>query len=167
MKDLEKEFPDEVEVTAFVATVAPLLAVAMGLRNQDISDKQFYAKAKKIKKQIQKAMTSSAQHFGIIKIQNIFTDKADRLYHWADDRRVPADNNRAERDLRPTVIARKVSFGSYSDAGAKTRGILMTTLLTMKKNCPDVAGQLKLILDEIAQTANTNPTPLITNLLPP
>ena len=167
VKDLEKEFPDDAEIRAFVATVAPLLAVAMGLRNQAISDKQFYAKAKRIKKRIQKAMTSSAQHFGIIKIQNIFSDKADRLYHWADDRRVPADNNRAERDLRPTVIARKVSFGSYSDGGAKTRGILMTTLLTMKKNCTDVEKQLKLILDEIAQRPNTNPTPLITNLLPP
>jgi hypothetical protein len=30
---------------------------------------------------------------------------------------VAAENNLAERDLRPTVIALKVSFGSQSDAG--------------------------------------------------
>ena len=36
---------------------------------------------------------------------------AHRLYHWADDRNVPADNNLAEQDLRPLVIARKISFG--------------------------------------------------------
>jgi len=47
---------------------------------------------------------------------------------------VPADNNRAERELRPLVIARKVSFGSQSDAGAQTREILMTVLHTLKKN---------------------------------
>jgi hypothetical protein len=26
------------------------------------------------------------------------------MYHWAADCRVPADNNLAERDLRPTVL---------------------------------------------------------------
>lgn len=42
---------------------------------------------------------------------------------------MPAENNLAERELRPLVIARKVSFGSQSDAGARTREILMTTSL--------------------------------------
>jgi len=41
---------------------------------------------------------------------------------------IPAENNRAERALRPLVIARKVSFGSQSEAGAGTREILMTVL---------------------------------------
>jgi hypothetical protein len=35
-----------------------------------------------------------------------------------------ADNNHAERELRPAVIARKVSFGPQSDA-AKSRETLM------------------------------------------
>jgi transposase len=34
---------------------------------------------------------------------------------------VPADNNLAERSLRPLVIARKISGGTRSDAGTKTR----------------------------------------------
>jgi hypothetical protein len=39
----------------------------------------------------------------------------------------------AERDLHPTVIARKVSFGSSSDAGSKTRSVLMSVLHTLNK----------------------------------
>ena len=39
-----------------------------------------------------------------------------------------ASRVRSERELRPLVIARKVSFGSQSEAGARTREILMTTL---------------------------------------
>ncbi|MBI3941357.1 MAG: transposase, partial [Acidobacteria bacterium] len=39
-------------------------------------------------------------------------------------------DNRCERELRPTVIARKVSFGSQSEAGAKTREIMMSLLHT-------------------------------------
>jgi hypothetical protein len=53
-----------------------------------------------------------AQHLGSSRIQAISRTNADRLYHWAEDRRVPAEDDPAERDLRPRVIARKVSFGS-------------------------------------------------------
>ncbi|MDI6755023.1 MAG: transposase [Thermodesulfobacteriota bacterium] len=31
-----------------------------------------------------------------------------------EDRQIPADNNLAERDLRPTVIARKVRPAAFS-----------------------------------------------------
>jgi hypothetical protein len=49
------------------------------------------------------------------------------------------------------VIARKVSFGSQADAGAKTREILMTTLLTLKKRkAGEVYLNLKAALDQLA-----------------
>ncbi len=117
LQELEKEFPDSPEVKTFVSTLAPLLGLAMKLRTQPISDAQFYAKAADGKAQILDAVNSPARHFGIQRIQNIFGENNTRMYHWAHDRRVPADSNLAERDLRPTVIARKTSFGSQSDAG--------------------------------------------------
>jgi transposase len=43
---------------------------------------------------------------------------------------VPADNNLAERSLRPLVIMRKISGGSRSDEGSKTRLTLATLLGT-------------------------------------
>lgn len=72
------------------------------------------------------------------------------MYQWASDRRVQADNNRAERELRPTVIARKVSFGSQSEAGAKTRETLMSVLQTLKKRVKDPIQKFKRTLDELA-----------------
>jgi len=76
-----------------------------------------------------------------------------RLYHWVQNRRVPPDNNLAERDLRPTVIARKVSFGSSSDAGSKTRSVLMSVLYTLNKRRGDQSLEsiFKNLLDEIAK----------------
>jgi hypothetical protein len=56
--------------------------------------------------------------------QDFFVEKQERLYNWVSDRRVACENNRAERELRPTVIARKVSFGSQAEEGAKTRARL-------------------------------------------
>ena len=110
VQDLEQEFPDKEEIKTFVQTTAPLLAEAMNLRSLPINDDEFYRRAAKTKEEIIKIMNSEANHFGIQHIQNIFRENSHRLYHWADNREVPADNNFAERELRPVVLARKVSL---------------------------------------------------------
>jgi transposase len=132
VQNLEQEFPDNDEIKKFVQQVAPLLAEAMNLRSLPINDDEFYRRAANTKEAIIKIMNSQANHFGIQRIQNIFRENSHRLYHWANNRAVPADNNFAERELRPLVLARKVSFGSHSDAGAKTRETLMTVLKTLQ-----------------------------------
>jgi transposase len=158
---LEKEFSEDSEVKVFVDVMAPLLASAIKLRNQPISDEEFSAQAKIVKSKLIAAVGRPANHLGIRRIQDIFREQEHRMYHWAVDRRVPADNNLAERDLRPTVVARKVSFGSQSDAGAETRGILMTTLYTLRKRGFDVTDHLKTVLDKLADDINQDPFPLL------
>jgi len=167
VQDLEKEFPDSAEVKAFVSVMAPLLSTAMSLRHQLIKDPQYYARANEIKTQITTVVQTPAAHLGIRRIQDIFHENAHRLYHWVDDRRVPAENNLAERDLRPTVIARKVSFGSASDAGAHTRGVLMTVLHSLKKRNIDAAKHLKTVLDQLAKNIHQDPFPLLFPDTPP
>jgi transposase len=141
VEDLEKEFPDESEISSFVAVVRPQLALAMGLRGQPISDDEFYRRAAALREEIKATMAQPAKHLAIRRIQDIFCQNEQRMYLWADDRAIPADNNLAERDLRPSVIARKVSFGSITDAGAKVRSTLTTVAATIKKRGGDVGGQ--------------------------
>ena len=168
VQDAEKEFPESAEIKAFVSTVAPLLAMAMGLRSQAISDDEFYKKIAGVETELKSAMQSPAQHLAIRRIQEIFTDNSKRLYHWARDRSIPADNNLAERDLRPTVIARKTSFGSQSETGAKTRGTLMTVFHTLKKRGSHPAAVFKTALDELARDPTKDPFQLLFSApLPP
>jgi len=162
VEEMGKEFSEVDEVKTFVGTLAPLLAQAMHLRSLPITDAQFYEQAEKIKSQIREIVHAPAQHLAIRRMQELFHDNEGRLYHWAKDRRVPADNNLAERDLRPTVIARKVSFGSQSDTGAQSRGVLMTTLHTLKKQSKiDVTSTLKTILDQLSKDPSLDPYPLL------
>lgn len=161
IQDAEKEFPDAPEVRSFVATVAPLLALAIGLRAQPLSNDDFEHKAAEVKAQLKKAMEAPAEHLAIRHLQDIFTENEARLYHWARDRLIPADNNLAERDLRPTVIARKTSFGSQSDAGARTRGILMTILHTLKKQGGNPSPRFKAALDALARDPTQDPFNLL------
>jgi len=160
VQDLEKEFPDTPEVCAFVAALAPLLAAAMALRNLPGTARQFRRQARLLRCQILRVIAARARHPGIQKIQTLFREHTARLYHWARDRQIPADNNLAERDLRPLVIARKVSFGSQSVAGAQTRETLMTILFSLRKQAPNVAARFKQALDRLAQNPAQNPYPL-------
>ena len=161
VKDLEKDFLENAEIKSFVEALAPQLANAISLRTLDITDKQFKKQAAKIKDAIIEITNRQAKHPAIWKIQDIFREKADRLYHWADDRTVPADNNLAERELRPLVIARKISFGSQSVAGAATRETLMTVLHTLRKRTPDVTAAFKSALDKFAEQPDCDPTELL------
>ncbi len=154
LKDLEKDFPENAEIKSFVEALAPQLAGAISLRTLDITDRQFKRQASKIKNEIISITNSQAKHPAIQKIQDIFREKAGRLYHWAKNRDTPADNNLAERELRPLVIVRKISFGSQSDAGARTREILMTVLHTLKKKTSDVTIAFKSSLDKRAEQAD-------------
>ena len=137
LSDIKAEFANQPEVTSFYNAVAPLLKDAMRLRSLPITDKQFYRRAKKCKSAIMSSMTKPANHLAIKSFQQIFIENAHRLYHWADDRAVPADNNFAERTLRPLVIARKISFGSQSQNGALTRSRIMSVLLTIHNRFPN------------------------------
>jgi hypothetical protein len=99
-------------------------------------------------------------------IQGIFREHEARLYHWARDREIPAENNLAERDLRPTVVARKVSFGSQSKQGSQTRGVLASVTATLRKRGLDIAEQLKSTLDALAQDISLDPYPLLFPIAP-
>jgi len=161
VQDLQKDFPDQPEVGAFVSALAPLLAAAMGLRGQGLSCRKFLMQAAALKRRIIAVVNRSAKHPAIQKMQDVFRRHKDRMYHWARDPAIPAENNLAERELRPLVVARKVSFGSQSDRGAATRGTLMTVLHTLRKRVPDPAAALKAALDQLAQAPEADPFPLL------
>ena len=161
VQDLGKEFPEEVEVSRFVASFAPLLAEAMQLRAQGLPAAQFGQQALELKVEIKSLVYSPAQHPGIQRIQNIFREQKARLYHWAKNPAIPADNNRAERELRPLVIARKISFGSQSEQGAQTREILMTVLHTLRKRTDNVFDVFHRCLDALAENQKRDPYRLL------
>lgn len=157
LQDLEKEFPDQPEVRAFVQAVAPLLAAAMGLRGLGLPLQQFRKQAAQLRRKIKAAMNASAQHPGVRNYQDLFRQNAKRLYHWSNNPAVPADNNLAERELRPLVVARKISFGSQSQNGAHTREVMMTVLHTLRKHSNDPAHTFRAALDQLALKPNADP----------
>lgn len=70
-----------------------------------------------------------------------------RVLRFLGEEGVPATNNQAERDLRPAVIARKVSRCSKNERGARVFESFTSVLQTLRKTNPLglVASFVKLI----------------------
>jgi transposase len=161
VQDLGKEFEQQTEVQCFVETLAPLLAQAIQLRARGLKLIEFRRQALEIKAQIVQSVQSPAQHPGIQRIQDIFRDNANRLYHWTRHPMIPAENNRAERELRPLVIARKISFGSQSQKGLHTREVLMSVFHTLSKRSDDAFQTFCRGLDSLAANPTLDPYALL------
>jgi hypothetical protein len=157
VQSLEKEFPNQVEVFVFVSVFAPLLSAAMQLRGQGLESTEFRLQARQLKERIIHWGDQAAHHPGIQRIQNIFRDHPERLFHWAEDPQVPAENNFAERELRPLVIARKISFGSQSEKGARTREVLMSVLHTLRKRGADTTQRFERAINALAAQDSLRP----------
>lgn len=156
IRDLPAEFADDKEVEAYSQTMVELLAQAMHLQSSKAKDAEYYREAKRLKREILKASHQPSHHLAVKRWQDFFVEEGERLYHWVEDRRVPCENNRAERELRPTVIARKVSHGSQGEEGAKTREVLMSVMQSLKKRVADPRQRLKEVLDKIAVNGSIN-----------
>jgi transposase len=161
VQDLVKEFLQAAEVLRFVASLARLMAHAIKLRAQGLKRPAFGQRALELKLAIKSSIYAPAQHPGIQLIQNIFRENASRLYHWSKSPTIPAENNRAERELRRLVISRKISFGSQSGPGARTREIFISVLPTLRKRTEDVFGAFKRCLDTSAEGEKRDPYKLL------
>lgn len=159
--DLAKEFPDDLQVTAFVDSLAPQLAAAMHLDKLNLSDAEYTKQARAIHNSIVDIVQAEANHPGVQHIQSIFRENAQRLYHWVENRNVPAHNNTTERELRPLVIARKLSYGSQSPKGRRTREVLMSVLHTLRKRNRDPAHVLHEALNQLAANPDADLTELL------
>jgi transposase len=149
--------PKSKECLSFTTELVPWLCMAMSLRVDCAGDNVTYLlSAAFIRHKIEVIVEAPARHPAVQRIQNIFRENAERLWLWTTDPRMPADNNAAERAIRPLAIARKVSHGSMSVQGRKTRSVLMSVLHTLNACCTDPAGQLVKALNHYAQDRNAN-----------
>lgn len=133
LKDLENEFESDLEVQSYTREMKTCLTDAMQLRNRGLSVKQYGKQAQAIKGRMLSLSHRPARHLGVRSWQDFFVEKSERLYQWCASAEVPAENNYAEREIRKVVIARKLSYGSQSEEGAKTREIWTSVLQSLKK----------------------------------
>ena len=148
---LRKE-PDNPEYKAFVPQMAELLVAAMTLRAKRLPPEAFAREAESTRSKIAELAGRSARDPELQKVQNIFREHPDRVYHWARGPDIPAENNRAERGVRGLVIARKTSFGGQSEEALRVREVNQSVMETLALRYDDPAAKLAQALNIYALT---------------
>ena len=151
LKDLESEFETNEEVKNYTREMKICLTDAMQLRNRQLNQAEYRAEAENIKNKIFQLSDRQATHPAIRRLQDFYVEKAERLYGWCENSEIPAENNYAEREIRKVVIARKMSYGSQSKEGAKTREIWTSILQSLKKREETPRDKLIKALNKLGQ----------------
>ncbi len=158
MKDLEQEFEANSEVKNYTTQMKLHLTDAMQLRKRNLNESEYQEQANQIKQKILELSDRQAGHPGLRRWQDFFVEKAERLYQWCAGDLIPAENNYAEREIRKVVIARKMSYGSQSQEGAKTRETWTSILQTLKKREDNPRDKLVETLNKLSQNENLDIT---------
>jgi hypothetical protein len=82
---------------------------------------------------MEKALNRPYKSSHCYKFVNNLLTRRNSLFEFVKNPYVESTNNRAERGLRHSVIARKISGGSKSDEGARIYGILTSVLHTIQQ----------------------------------
>jgi transposase len=83
----------------------------------------------------------------------------DELFVFVDKNAVAADNNHAERQIRPAVVMRKNSYGNRSAQGAETQAVLMSLFRTLHMRGLDPVETLCSLLKISLLTGSLPPLP--------
>ena len=99
-------------------------------------------------------------------MQNRLRKRLDRhsneIFTFLDYPGVTADNNHAERRIRPAVVSRKTSYGNRSKQGADVQAMLMSIFRTLELRGYEPVNTLLFLVQEHLRTGKpmTLPPPL-------
>ena len=132
-------------------------ALALPARQQELKPAAYRRQVRKIKQELtthlRERRLSDRDNQRLLNGVGAQNDRG-HLLRFLEQQDVEATNNRAERDLRPAVIARKVSHCSKNERGARAFEAFTSVLQTLRKISPCSAATLlaRLIDPQLAVT---------------
>ena len=127
----EKETGDE--WVMFARRLKRIVKDALRLAARSDRDARDYmSKRARIEKRLDHICDGSYENPDAKRLTKRLLKHRQHIFVFLRDSAVAPDNNRAEREIRPAVIARKNSFHNMSSRGARTQSILMSVYRTLK-----------------------------------
>ena len=128
----------------FSRRVAALLRKAMALKRRrgTIGDHGYAVLRGKVHAELDRLLAGTYTDPDNARLAKRLRKQRDHLLRFLDHDGVDATNNLAEREIRPAVIARKLSAGNRTEAGAETHAVLASVLRTCRRQGRDILGVL-------------------------
>lgn len=131
--------------TAFSAAFKRLLlrAIAIGRRRDALKDSTLKQHQADLDRRLDRIMAAVPVGEPGRKLRRRIAANRAHLFVFVTDRRVPYTNNVSERNLRPSVIFRKVTNGFRCEWGAETYAAFRSVVSTAKANKAPVLETLR------------------------
>jgi transposase len=128
----------------FRRRVAALLRMAMALKRRrgTISDRGYAVLRGKLHAELDRLLAGAYTDPDNAKLAKLLRKHRDSVLAFLDHDSVDATNNLAEREVRPAVIARKLSAGNRTEAGAEAHAVLASVLRTLCRQGRPILGGL-------------------------
>jgi transposase len=128
----------------FSRRVAALLRKAMALKRRrvTIGDHGYAVLRGKVHAELDRLLAGNYTDPDNARLAKRLRKQREHLLRFLDHDGVDATNNLAEREIRPAVIARKLSAGNRTEAGAETHAVLVSVLRTCRRQGRDVLQSL-------------------------
>jgi transposase len=128
----------------FSRRVAALLRRAMALkrRRPDMSPRGYAVARGRLHAELDRLLGGDYTDPDNARLAKRLRKQREHLLRFLDHDGVGATNNLAEREIRPAVVARKMSAGNRTEAGAETHAVLASVLRTCRRQGRDILGSL-------------------------
>jgi transposase len=124
---------DSAEWRAFSKKLRRLLRDGMRLRKRpDFAPGKFQSRVDRLNERLGKLAAEEHTDNDTRRLTKRLRKYGEYIFAFLDYADVPADNNFAERQIRPAVILRKNSQSNRSDRGAATQAVLMSVYRTLR-----------------------------------
>lgn len=131
--DLKEKWPEDTDLEEWAKAVNDLYhrAVDWVTAHQGAEEAERVAAQRRLEKEL---MDLCRPYLKSERPQRVLCERAEKflpeLFMFVADPRVPSTNNAAERALRPVVISRKISGGTQTTEGSKTKDTLASAFGT-------------------------------------
>lgn len=138
IKRILERFPEDPVIVKHMTRLKELLQQALALHNKlkerKISVKTFKRQGRHLKDMVEDFPSSGLGKKPMERIAKRLGRYKEELFTFVKHPYVDAHNNRAEQEIRPNVIFRKITNGNDSPVGANNHSVLMTVIRTAQKN---------------------------------
>lgn len=145
LKNWKEDPPTQSYCRRLKALIQEALQIKKDFKKGRLSRRSFRKKRGFIVSEISDFETPPPNRKPLERIAKRLTKYKGELFTFLDQPGLDGHNNRAEGEIRPNVLMRKITFGNRSIQGAKNHSVTMSVIQTAKKNGrspPDVLQKL-------------------------
>lgn len=160
LKTVEQRKDTSADWPAFRKLLRRLLGDAFRLkRREDIGSDRMVALKERLERRLDDLLNTAWRNGNARRLCKRLRRHRNELFTFLEQAEVSADNNHAEREIRPAVIMRKNILGNRSRKGACTQAILMSVYRTLKLRQHDPIKTIYAAVATYLRTGSLPPLP--------